>query len=359
MSSVWNNKISVSVFGEAQSSAIGVNINNLPAGEYIDVKSIRNFMSRTLINNSRENVMPHVISGIMNNYTTGAPLCAFIQNYSPEPLLPAQNLDRLARCGHADYTGAVRYRGFNDVRDGGHLSDRLTIPVCFAGAVCGQILERRGIYTGSHIVRIHKIKDHLFDPVNLSREDIINIRNKDFPVINDDNAVLMYEEIERIHKKGDSVGGIVECGIINLPAGIGSPVFDGLQNTISQLVFSLPAVTGIEFGAGFRATFMTGSTFNDDFYVDNHGHVQTETNNHGGILGGISSGMPIIFRIALRPNPTIAKEQKTVDMHELKEKTFTSGTDYNPCTVMRYLPCIEAVTNIAILTHMLEYPDFC
>ncbi|MDE6425610.1 MAG: chorismate synthase [Ruminococcus sp.] len=359
MSSVWNNKISVSVFGEAQSSAIGVTVNNLPAGEYIDVKAVRKFMSGMVRNNRRENIIPHVISGIFNERTTGAPLCAFIQNYSPEPLVQQQNLDRLARCGHADYTGAVRYRGFNDVRDGGHFSERLTVPLCFAGAVCGQILERRGIYTGAHIARIHKINDNPFDPVNLSREHILSLRDRKFPVINERKGWLMSEEIDRIYKKGDSVGGVVECGIVNLPAGIGSPIFDGLQNTISQLIFSLPSVTGIEFGAGFKCSMMTGSTCNDDFYVDSHGHVLTETNNHGGILGGISSGMPLIFRAAFRPNPTIAKEQKTVDMHELKEETFTGDTDYDPCTVIRSVTCVEAAANIAILSHMLEYPDFC
>ena len=359
MSSVWNNKISVSVFGEAQSSAIGVTVNNLPSGEYIDHKAVKKFMSRINTGNRRENVMPHVISGTYNGRTTGAPLCAFIQNYSPEPLSDNNNLDRLARCGHADYTGAVRYKGFNDVRDSGHFSERLTVPICFAGAVCGQILERRGIYTGAHIARIHKINDNPFDPINLSRDHILSIRNKDFPVINDRKGWLMSEEIDRIYKKGDSIGGIIECAVVNLPAGIGSPIFDGLENTIAQLIFGLPFVTGIEFGAGFRSAMMTGSLYNDDFYVDEHGHVLTETNNHGGILGGISSGMPVVFRVALRPNPSIAKEQKTIDLHELKEKNFSSGKEYDPCTVIRAVPCVEAVTNIAILTHMMEYPNFC
>ncbi|MDE6034301.1 MAG: chorismate synthase [Ruminococcus sp.] len=345
MSSVWNNKISVSVFGEAQSSAIGVNVNNLPAGEYIDVKAIRKFMSRTA-GSKRDNVMPHVISGIFNERTTGAPLCAFIQNYSPEPLAPAQNIDGTARYGHADYTGAVRYRGFNDVRDSGHFSDRLIVPVCFAGAVCGQILERRGIYTGTHILSIQKVKDNPFDPLNLSREDIVRLREREFPVINERKGKLMQKEIDRIWQTGDSSGGIVECGIINLPAGIGSPIFDGLQNTIAQLVFSIPSVIGIEFGAGFKSAMMTGSQFNDDFYVDEHGHVRTETNNHGGVSGGISSGMPLIFRVALRPDPK-------------REETFTGGTDYDPYTVIRSVASVEAVANIAILTHMLEYPDFC
>lgn len=359
MSSVWNNRISVSVFGEAQSPAIGVTVNNLPSGEYIDVQEIRKFMSRLNSNNHKENIMPHVMSGIFNEHTTGTPLCAFIQNYSPAPVVNTPETDRLARPGHADYTGTVRYKGFNDVRENGHFSERLTVPLCFAGAVCGQILERRGIYTGTHIASLHKIKDNLFNPVKITRDDIISVQNKDFPVINDRKGWLMTEEIERIRKKGDSLGGVVECAVINVPAGIGSPIFDGIQNTISQLVFGIPFVTGIEFGAGFRSAGMTGSDWNDEFYVDNHGHVLTETNSHGGVLGGISSGMPIIFKVAFRPNPSVARKQNAVDLHDMTNESFSCDTDYEPCTVMRAVPAVEAIANIAILTHMMDYPNFC
>ncbi|MDE6781588.1 MAG: chorismate synthase [Ruminococcus sp.] len=358
MSSVWNNKISVSVFGEAESPAIGITVNNLPSGEYIDVAEIHKFMIRLKGSERRENIIPHVMSGLFNERTTGAPLCAFIQNYSPEPSF-GQNPDRLARAGHADYTGAVRYRGFNDVRNSGHFSERLNVPVCFAGAVCGQILERRGIYVGAHIASVYKIKDNPFNPVKVTREDIINIREKDFPVINDRKGSLMLEEIERIRKTGDSVGGVVECAITNVPAGIGSPIFDGLQNTIAQLIFGIPLVTGIEFGTGFRSSGMTGSDWNDNFYVDSHNHILTETNNHGGILGGISSGMPIIFRVAFRPNPTFTKPQTAVDMREMTGKTYCTEKDYDPCTVIKAVPAVEAVANMAILTHMMEYPNFC
>ena len=358
MSSVWNNRISVSVFGEAQSPAIGVTLNNLPSGEYIDVAEIRKFMTRLKRSERRENLMPHVMSGIFNEGTTGAPLCAFIQNYSPEPMVLSET-DRLARAGHADYTGAVRYRGFNDVRDNGHFSDRLTVPFCFAGAVCGQILERRGIYTGAHIASIYKVKDAPFNPVKITRDDIISVRNKKFPVINDRKGRLMAEDIERIRKTGDSLGGVIECAVINVPAGIGSPIFDGLQNTISQLVFGIPLVTGIEFGTGFKSAGMTGSSWNDDFYVDNHGHVLTETNNHGGILGGISSGMPITFRVSFRPNPTFSRPQTAVDLHEMTSETYNTNENYDPCTVIKAVPAVEAVANIALLTHMMDYPNFC
>ncbi|MDE6500609.1 MAG: chorismate synthase [Ruminococcus sp.] len=358
MSSVWNNKISISVFGEAQSPAIGVTVNNLPSGEYVDVAEIKKFLKRLRRADSRENLLPHIMSGLFNNRTTGSPLCAFIQNYSSEPVYVPET-DRLARAGHADYTGAVRYRGFNDVRDGGHFSERLTVPLCFAGAVCGQILERRGIYTGTHIARIHNIKDNPFNPVKVTRDDIISIHNKEFPVINDRKGWLMEEDIERVRKTGDSLGGVVECAIINVPAGVGSPIFDGLQNTISQLVFGIPFVTGIEFGTGFKSAGMTGSDWNDDFYVDGHGHVLTETNNHGGILGGISSGMPITFKVSFRPNPTFAKAQKGVDLQEMTSETYQTNNDYDPCTVIRAVPAVESVANIAILSHMMEYPNFC
>ncbi|MDE5771564.1 MAG: chorismate synthase [Ruminococcus sp.] len=364
MSSVWNNRISVSLFGEAHSHAVGVTINNLPAGEYIDADEINRFMLR--INRKKsdmdflrtENTTPHIISGIYNERTTGAPLCALIQNSVSAETDDFSSLGRLARPGHADYTGAVRYKGFNDVRDGGHFSERLTVPLCFAGAVCGQILERRGIYTGSHVAQIHTIKDNPFDYVNLKRDHIISMREKDFPIINDRKGWLMTEKIIKAHQEGDSLGGVVECASVNVPAGIGSPVFNGLESTIAQLVFSIPCVTGIEFGAGFRASRMTGSENNDEFYVDEHGHVLTKTNNHGGILGGISSGMPIVFRVSFRPDPSVAKPQQTVDLHSMTKEAF-SLDDCESCTVMRAVPCVEAAANIALLSHMIDYPNFC
>ncbi len=357
MSSVWNNKISVSLFGEAQSPLVGVTVNNLPSGEYIDISKIKKFMARLENSNLYETLTPHIISGLFNSRTTGTPLCAFIQNLQQYTSSAKNN--HLARAGHADYTGAVRYRGFNDVRDGGHFSDRLTLPLSFAGAICGQILERRGIYTGVHISRIHNVKDNPFNPVKISREDIINIRNKNIPVINDLKGSMMIKEIDDISNTGDSLGGVIECVIINVPAGIGSPVFDGLQNTISQLIFALPLVTGIEFGTGFKSAEMTGSKWNDDFYIDSHNHVLTKTNNHGGILGGISSGMPIIFKVAFRPNPSLSKPNKAIDLQEMTTADYQTSQNYTPCTVLKAIPAVEAIANIAILTHMLDYPNFC
>ncbi len=367
MSSLWNNRISISLFGESQGPAIGVIIDNLPPGEYIDVAELGRFMKRRAPRKNgnmpqdprTEQDMPQIISGVYNEMTTGTPLCAFIQNneiYSCENNNDCKNL---ARPGRADYTGTVRYRGFNDVRDDGHSSERLTAPLCFAGAVCAQILERRGIYTGAHIAEIHNIKDKPFDNTNVSREDILKIRYKPFPVINDRKGKLMQEDIDKAGDGGESLGGIIECASVNVPAGIGSPIFDGLENSIAQLVFGIPAVKGLEFGAGFLSAKMVGSQSNDEFYADEHGRVRTKTNNHGGILGGISSGMPIMIRVAVKPTPTIMRRQDTVDYKDLKNSVLRMYGSHDPCIVPRAVPCVEAAVNIALLAHMLDYPNFC
>lgn len=363
MASFWNNRISISIFGESHGAAIGVVIDNLPAGEYIRLEEVKEFLSRRAPKKNKtstprsEKDMPQIMSGLYNNRTTGTPLCAFIQN-TDQHSNDYNNVQTLARPGHADYTGAKRYQGFNDVRGGGHFSGRLTAPLVFAGAICAQILERRGIYTGAHIASIHGINDKEFNHTTVSREDILNVRKKEFPVIDDKAGEKMIADVEKAHNALDSLGGIIECACVNIPAGIGSPMFEGLENTISQLVFGIPAVKGIEFGAGFKVAQMLGSQNNDEFYVDDHGHVLTKTNNHGGILGGISSGMPLVFRVAIKPTPSISQPQKTIDYSQLKNDTITIKGRHDPCIVPRAVPCVEAAVNIAVLNHMLDYPNF-
>ncbi len=365
MASSWSNNISFSVFGESHGPAIGVVMDNVPPGESIDMDKLLQFMSRrapkkdATSTQRREKDMPQIMSGFLNGKTTGTPLCAFIQNtdqHSNDYL--KSKLDTLVRPGHADYTGALRYKGFNDVRGGGHFSGRLTAPLCFAGAVAGQILEKRGIYTGAHIAEIHKIKDDSFDPVTTTREQILAVREKAFPVINDEKGKRMVRDIEKARNYLDSVGGIVECITINVPAGIGSPIFDGLENSIAQLIFGIPAVKGLEFGAGFNASKLLGSENNDEFYVDDHGHVVTRSNFAGGILGGISNGMPITLRVAFKPTPSIAQPQHTIDMKNLSNETIEIKGRHDPCVVPRAVPCVEAAVNIAVLNHMLQYPNF-
>ncbi|MCD8094932.1 MAG: chorismate synthase [Ruminococcus sp.] len=365
MSSTWSNNISFSVFGESHGPAIGVVIDNMPPGESIDMDKLVQFMARrapkkdATSTQRREKDMPQIMSGFVNGKTTGTPLCAFIQNTDQHSQDYAKSkLDSLVRPGHADYTGALRYQGFNDVRGGGHFSGRLTAPLCFTGAVAGQILEKRGIYVGAHIAAIHNIKDDVFDSVLTSRDDIVAIREKAFPVINDEKGKRMKRDIEKAREYSDSVGGVVECIAVNVPAGIGSPIYDGLENSIAQLVFGIPAVKGIEFGAGFNASKMLGSENNDEFYVDDKGHVVTRSNFAGGILGGISTGMPITLRVAFKPTPSIAQPQNTVDIKNLKNETIEIKGRHDPCVVPRAVPCVEAAVNIALLNHMLQYPNF-
>lgn len=363
MSSTWNNRISISIFGESHGPAIGVVIDNLPPGEYIDIDELGRFLARRAPKKDGTTTMrgekdlPQIMSGLINDKTTGTPLCAFIQNTDTRSK-DYSNISKLARPGHADYTGAVRYKGFNDVRGGGHFSGRLTAPLCFAGAVCGQILEKRGIYTGAHIAEIHNIKDDAFDRTNVSKQDILDVRYKKFPVINDEQGQKMFDDIQKARTGCESLGGIIECACVNVPAGIGSPMFDGLENTLAQLIFGIPAVKGLEFGAGFLTAKMVGSQNNDDFYVDDRGHVKTKTNNHGGILGGISSGMPITLNVAIKPTPSISKPQDTIDYGSMKNDVLSIKGRHDPCIVPRAVPCVESAVNIGILSHMLDYPNF-
>lgn len=363
MSSTWNKNISFSVFGESHGPAIGVCMDNVPPGEALDMDKLMQFMARRAPKKDktstqrREKDMPQIMSGFFNGKTTGTPLCALIQN-TDQHSQDYSNLSKLARPGHADYTGALRYRGFNDQRGGGHFSGRLTAPLCFAGAVAAQILEKRGIYVGAHIAEIHKIKDDPLDPIRTSRDDIISLREKEFPTVSDSKGKKMIADIDKARMSQDSVGGIVECVAINVPAGIGSPIFDGLENSIAQLIFGIPAVKGLEFGAGFNASKMLGSENNDEFYVDENGHVVTRTNFHGGILGGISSGMPITLKVAFKPTPSISQPQQTVDYSAMKNETLVIKGRHDPCVVPRAVPCVEAAVNIALLNHMLEYPNF-
>ncbi len=350
MSSIWNNRISVSIFGESDGTSVGLTIDNLPPGEYIDADALMKFMTsrfpKSVFTDRLRTPSPRIISGIRRERTTGAPVCALIQNTEAHPETDDANVSKSAMPGHADYTGALRYRGFNDVKDLGKFSERLTAPLCFAGAICGQILERRGIYTGAHIKNLHNHKDNPFDPVNITRDGILSIRTKDFPVINDKRGWDMLEDMRKAGVADEALGGIVECACINVPAGIGSPVFDGLENNIAQLVFGIPAVKGIEFGNGFSSASMIGSQVKDEFYIDEHGHAVTKTNNHGGIIGGISSGMPVTLNVAFKPM------SYTVS-------TGNFGALTVPSIVPSAVKCVEAAVNIALLSNMLDYPNFC
>ena len=363
MSSEFGNKIKLSIFGESHGEAIGCVIDSIPAGVKLDMKKIYFDMARRAPGKDKtatprlEKDIPHILSGVLNGVTTGAPLAMIIENTNTKSG-DYSNLLSVPRPSHSDYPAYVKYQGNNDIRGGGHFSGRLTAPLVFAGAVCAQILERRGIYTGAHIAEIHNIKDKEFDRTNVSKDDILDIRYKKFPVIDDAQGEKMFDDIQKARKGCESLGGIIECACVNVPAGIGSPIFDGLENTLAQLIFGIPAVKGLEFGAGFLTAKMVGSQNNDDFYIDERGHVKTKTNNHGGILGGISSGMPITLRVAIKPTPSISQPQDTIDYGNMHNDVLNVKGRHDPCIVPRAVPCVEAAVNIGILSHMLDYPNF-
>ena len=295
-----------------------------------------------------EKDFPEIMSGIVDGVTTGTPLCAVIRN-TDQHSADYKSVSHKARPGHADYTGYVRYNGANDLRGGGHFSGRLTAPVCFAGAVCGQILEHRGIYSGAHIGSVMNVKDERFNPVDIKKELLEEIKKRSLPLIDESKTEEIKGIILNARETLNSVGGTIECAIIGMPVGIGSPMFDGIENRISQLVFGIPAVKGIEFGAGFDVANMYGSENNDPFYMDGD-VIKPVPNNAGGILGGISTGMPIIFRVAVKPTPSIARSQNTVDYVEMKNEVLEIKGRHDPCIVQRAVPCIEAAANIAILS---------
>ncbi len=358
MSCNFGNSIKINIFGQSHSEAIGVVIDGLPAGFKIDTEKISAFMARRapgqndLSTPRKETDEFKIISGVVDGVTCGAPLCAVTENKNTR----SGDYDKLKfipRPSHSDFAAWAKHEGFNDIRGGGNFSGRMTAPLCFAGAICMQMLEAKGIKFGAHIASIGKIKDEKFDPVNVNPNDFEKILSKNFPVINDKQGEMMRKEIYDAKALGDSVGGTIECAITGVPVGIGDPIFDGIENRISAAVFGIPAIKGIEFGAGFEASELLGSENNDDFVCEN-GDIRTVTNNHGGILGGISSGMPIVFRVAVKPTPSIGKKQQSVNVESLEKEELVIGGRHDPCIVPRAVPCIEAAAAVVIADYILK-----
>ncbi|MDD6275581.1 MAG: chorismate synthase [Clostridia bacterium] len=353
MSCSFGEKYKITIFGQSHSEAIGVVIDGIPAGIKLDMEKILAFMARrapggkAYATRRNESDYPNIVSGVVDGVTCGAPLCAVIVN-SDQHSSDYNKLKYLPRPSHADFAAYMKHNGFNDIRGGGNFSGRMTAPMCFAGAVAMQILQEKGITVGAHISSIAGIADSSFDPVNVSADELNEIKVKSFPVIDGEKGEEMLAEIEKARMSLDSVGGVIECAAVGLKPGIGEPVFDGMENVISSAVFGVPAVKGIEFGNGFACTKLRGSENNDPFVMDGD-EVKTLTNNHGGILGGISSGMPIIFRVAMKPTASVSVEQRTVNLKEKKEENLVIGGRHDPCIVPRAVPCIEAATAIAII----------
>lgn len=356
MSSTYGDKIKISVFGESHGNGIGVVIDGLPAGVKIDMDKVLVQMARRAPGKDKtatprlEKDFPNVLSGMLDGTLTGAPLCAVIQNTNTRSG-DYSNLLSCPRPGHSDYAAFVKYNGANDIKGGGHFSGRITAPIVFAGAICRQILEQKGIKIAAHIASIGNVDDVSFNPVEIEDELIEELNLSAFALIDDSAEQKMRDEVEKARTSLDSVGGTIECAVTGIEAGFGDPMFDGVEGVIAKAVFGVPAIKGIEFGKGFELSKMRGSQSNDPFrYKD--GKVVTETNNMGGILGGITNGMPVIFRAAVKPTPSISQKQKTVDLQKKENAELEIHGRHDPCIVPRAVPVIEAVTALAIINIM-------
>ena len=358
MSSTWGNKIKVSVFGQSHAEAIGVCVDGLPAGERLDREELGRFMQRRAPGKSpvstprREADEVKILCGLVNDITCGAPLAAIIENTNTRSK-DYEFLKETPRPAHADYPAQVKFGGFQDVRGGGHFSGRLTAPLCIAGGICLQILARKGIQIGAHIRSVGDVQDQTFDPMGVSQETLDRVRGAEFPTLSAEKGEKMRQRILAASADGDSVGGTVECIVTGVPVGLGGALFGGLDGKIASAIFGIPAVKGIEFGAGFEAARLTGAENNDPYTVKD-GKIQTLSNNAGGILGGISTGMPIVFTAAFKPTPSIARPQQSVRLSTMEETELRVVGRHDPCIVPRAVPVVEAVTAIALLDAILD-----
>jgi chorismate synthase len=293
-----------------------------------------------------------ILSGLADGVTCGAPLAIIIRNEDPRSA-DYREIRDIPRPSHADFTAHIKYGGFQDVAGGGHFSGRLTAPLCAAGGICLQILRGLGVYVGAHILRINGVQDDPFDPVGVSKSDFEAIRKNPLPVLMREAGEAMKTQILQARGNGDSVGGVIEGAAIGLPAGLGDPMFDGIENRIAVIIFGIPGVKGIEFGSGFAVAGRAGSENNDSFYMEGK-NVRTRTNNSGGILGGITNGMPVLFRAAFKPTPSIGLEQDSVSLSRAENAVLQVKGRHDPCIVPRALPCVEAAAAVALYDAYLE-----
>ena len=360
MSSYLGKNLHISIFGQSHAQAIGVTVDGLPAGERVDTEQLRSFLDRRAPGRDatatprKEADAPRFLCGLMDDVTCGAPLCAVIENTNTR----SKDYDKLRdvpRPGHADYTAQIRYGGFQDVRGGGHFSGRLTAPLCIAGGIAIQILQRRGIEIAAHIRSIGEAEDRPFCEILESKETLQNLKNKKFPVLDDDAEERMRAVIMQARAEGDSVGGVVECIVTGVPVGMGDPMFGGVESRLAAALFGIPAVKGVEFGAGFEVARMRGSENNDPFVVED-GKVVTTSNHAGGILGGITTGMPVVFRLAFKPTPSISREQDSISLSRGAGETLVVEGRHDPCIVPRAVPVVEAVAALVLLDMLLDAP---
>lgn len=358
MSEMFGMNVKIAIFGESHGKSIGLVLDGLPPGLALDEEKIAKEMARrapgqsALTTARKETDMAEIQSGFFNGYTTGTPLCAVIKNSDQHSKDYSILADKM-RPGHGDYAGSVRYQGFNDYRGGGHFSGRLTAPLVFAGAVAKQALEQMGIRVYAHILSVADVEERHFNPMGEEEAVLETLQSKQFCVLDEAKGQEMQQRILEAKANNNSVGGVIEVLVNNVPAGIGAPFFDSVESRLAHAVFSVGATKGIEFGDGFGFAKLTGAEANDNMhYAD--GRVRCYTNHNGGITGGISNGMPIIFRVAIKPTPSISRPQQTISLKEKTDTELTIVGRHDPCIVGRAVPVLEAVTAWTILDLVLE-----
>lgn len=357
MSATFGTSYKITIFGESHGKAIGVIIDGIPPGLEIDMDKVSREMQRrapgqsSLSTPRKEDDIPEILSGMFEGATTGAPLSALIHNTNTQSR-DYSEMKKKMRPGQADYPARMRYDGFNDYRGSGKFSGRITAPLVFAGAIAKQVLEQSGVVIGAHIHSVMDVRDTGLTIDNASPELLRTFGDKHLPLIDASKENAIKAVIEEARDAGDSVGGTIECMALGLPAGIGNPFFDSIESVLSHLLFAVPAVKGVEFGSGFGFANMPASEANDAYYYDENGEVKTKTNHNGGITGGISNGMPMLFRVAVKAPSSIKKTQDTIDVEAGENVTLEVHGRHDPIIVPRAIPVIEAVCAIGILDLM-------
>lgn len=358
MSSIIGNKFKISLFGESHGKCVGVVIDGMPPGFEIDMAKLKSFLDRRRPGSSKlatprsEKDKPVFMSGLKENVSTGFPLCVIIENEDKKSS-DYDNLKELPRPSHCDYTALLKYGGFADLNGSGHMSGRLTAAICIAGGIAKQMLESMGVFVGAHLYAVGDVKDEHYDLVNLDVETLKKTDNANFPAIDENQSEKMKELIQITKEDKDSIGSIVEVGVVGIPKAVGKPIFNTVEGRLSQMAFSIPGVKGVEFGMGFDCAKLNGSEHNDDYVVVD-GKIKTATNNNSGIVSGMTNGMPIVYRCAFKPTPSIGKIQNSVNLQTMKEEKLLIEGRHDPCIGVRAVSVMEAVTCLVLIDMIME-----
>lgn len=372
MSSTFGNKLRVTIFGQSHSPAIGCVVEGLPSGFALDLNELQRFLNRRAPGRNawstprKEADKPTIVGGLNERgETCGTPLAALIQNTNTRSQ-DYDELRRVPRPGHADFAAWAKWGGHQDVSGGGHFSARLTAPLCVAGGIALQMLGKQGIKVAAHVLQVGNVEDEAFDALDNSPKANAHLAQQikrlegldattDFPVLQAEAGKRMAQAIEEARRSQDSLGGVVECVATGMPWGIGGPRYDGVQGAIARIVFGIPAVKGLQFGAGFCVAGMRGSQ-NNDAYEIRDGQPCPKTNNAGGTLGGITTGAPVLFSMAVKPTPSIGMEQSSVDLNAMEPASLAVRGRHDPCVAARAVPIAEAAMALALLDSWLSFP---